>query len=167
MPSAELGLPKNWVPPKPNGVWSFFHFWAAQFEGKSNPPFSDTALFQAKALNNETDNASILLRLEVAVAAVHGFVQKWHGGTPKNNERHLVNRGSLAQEHLSCRAFPAFPDLSVRLWVAKRTRLSPPGPHWSCTAASQPERQNARMPYSTYTLSLSLYICINTLIIYI
>ena len=83
-------------------------------------------------------------------------------GVPlKNNEKHLGNRGSLAQ-HLSCRAFPAFPDLSVRLWVAKRTRLSPPGPHWSCTAASQPERQNARMPYSTYTLSLY----INTLIIY-
>ena len=88
-------------------------------------------------------------------------------GVPlKNNEKHLGNRGSLAQ-HLSCRAFPAFPDLSVRLWVAKRTRLSPPGPHWSCTAASQPERQNARMPYSTYTLSLSIYIYINTLIIYI
>lgn len=114
MPSAELGLPKNWVPPQ--NPMEYDH--SSTFElrnSKANPPFSDTALFQAKALNNETDNASILLRLEVAVAAVHGFVQNGTGYTPKNNERHLVNRGSLAQEHLSCRAFPAFPDLSVRL----------------------------------------------------
>ena len=109
----------NWVCLKiwyPQNPMEYDH--SSTFElrnSKANPTFSDTALFQAKALNNETDNASILLRLEVAVAAVHGFVQKWHGGTPKNNERHLVNRGSLAQEHLSCRAFPAFPDLSVRL----------------------------------------------------
>jgi hypothetical protein len=106
-----------------------------------------------------------LLRLEVAVAAVHGFVQKWHGGTPKKQWKTSGKPWELgpASQLQGVPGVPRFkcPALSRQAYTAFSARSSLK--LHSCKPTRTPERQNALF----YIYSLSLYIYINTLIIYI